>query len=367
MHGWPPYRIGREFSAKPPESNAFVRTSIEDGVQIIHIARPEKKNALTTAMYASLVAAMRDGSVRDDVRVHLFHGEPGAFSAGNDIVDFLAAAPGATLSREGVSFLKALATADKPMVAAVDGLAIGIGTTMLLHCDLVYASPRSVFRTPFLDLGLVPEAGSSLLAPRLMGHVRAFELLCLGEAFDAGRAEAAGIITRIVPETEVIPAALAAAKALARKPREALAIARRLVATGGSASREDLLARIDAEAALFAERLASAEARAAFAAFLERKKGSLATRLLNGFLALRALMLLASVGALAGSIVMYWVGANFVLAAVGLTHPEGGDTSHLPAVLVLGRRDGFRFAAVLTIFAYGIAVAFVSRMREEQT
>ncbi len=256
----------------PPLAHPNIAVSIADGVQTIHIARPDKKNALTTAMYAAMADALAEGEASDEVRVHLFRGEPGAFSAGNDIVDFLAAAQGMSLGKEVVTFLKALATADKPLVAAVDGLAIGVGTTMLLHCDLVYASPRSVFRTPFLDLGLVPEAGSSLLAPRLMGHARAFELLCLGEAFDAARAEAAGIINRILAEGEVEAAAFASAKALAAKPRQALAAARRLVATGGSATREELMARIDEEVALFAERLASDEARLAFAAFLGRKK-----------------------------------------------------------------------------------------------
>jgi enoyl-CoA hydratase/carnithine racemase len=256
----------------PSAAHPNIAVSVAEGVQTIHIMRPDKKNALTTAMYAAMAEALGDGEASDDVRVHLIRGEPGAFSAGNDIVDFLAAAQGMALGKEVVTFLKALATADKPLVAAVDGLAIGIGTTMLLHCDLVYASPRSIFRTPFLDLGLVPEAGSSLLAPRLMGHARAFELLCLGEAFDATRAEAAGIINRIVPDGEVEAAALASAKALAAKPRQALAAARRLVATGGAATREELMARIDEEVALFAERLASDEARLAFAAFLGRKK-----------------------------------------------------------------------------------------------
>ena len=253
-------------------TNPHVRVHVEDGVQVIHISRGEKKNALTTAMYRSMVEALIAGAADDAVRVHLFRGEPGAFSAGNDIVDFLAAGSSSGLSRDVVDFLKSLAMADKPMVAAVDGLAIGIGTTMLLHCDLVYASPRSVFRTPFLDLGLVPEAGSSLLAPRLMGHARAFELLCLGESFDAIRAESAGIVNRVVAVEALLDDAMASAKSLARKPREALAIARRLVATGGSAGRQELLARIDTEAALFAERLASEEARAAFAAFLGRNK-----------------------------------------------------------------------------------------------
>lgn len=254
------------------EGHPNIVVTIDQGVQTIHMARPDKKNALTTAMYAAMVAALKDGEARDDVRVHLFKGEPGAFSAGNDIVDFLAAGEGNGLARDVVHFLKSLATADKPLVAAVDGLAIGIGTTMLLHCDLVYASPRSLFRTPFLDLGLVPEAGSSLLAPRLMGHARAFELLCLGESFDATRAESAGIVNRVVADGEVEAAAMKAALSLAAKPRQALSIARRLVATGGTASREDLMARIDEEVALFAERLASDEARAAFAAFLGRSK-----------------------------------------------------------------------------------------------
>jgi enoyl-CoA hydratase/carnithine racemase len=255
-----------------PKDHPNIHVTREGGVQTIHIARPDKKNALTTAMYAAMVEALRVGEESDDIRVHLFKGEPGAFSAGNDIVDFLAAGESNGLGRDVVQFLKGLATADKPIVAAVDGLAIGIGTTMLLHCDLVYASPRSVFRTPFLDLGLVPEAGSSLLAPRLMGHARAFELLCLGESFDAPRAESAGIVNRVVPEDEVEAAALKASHSLAAKPRQALAAARRLVATGGVASRAELMARIDEEVALFAERLASDEARAAFAAFLGRKK-----------------------------------------------------------------------------------------------
>jgi enoyl-CoA hydratase/carnithine racemase len=155
----------------------------------------------------------------------------------------------------------------KPMIAAVDGLAIGIGTTMLLHCDLVYASPSAVLRTPFLDLGILPEAGSSLLLPRRIGHVRAFEMLALGAPFAAERAREIGLVNQVVPADAVEKTALDAARTLAAKPPEALALARRLM-RGDPA---EVLARIDAEVAEFKRRLASPEAREAFQAFLEKR------------------------------------------------------------------------------------------------
>jgi enoyl-CoA hydratase/carnithine racemase len=206
------------------------------------------------------------------VAVHVLLGVPGAFSAGNDVAEFAAAAATGKLGLQVIDFLIAVANLEKPLVCGVDGLAIGVGTTVLLHADLVYASDRSLFRTPFLDLGLVPEAASSLLAPRLMGHPLAFELLCLGTGFDASRAASAGMINRVVSADEVEPAAMEAAEALAAKPRQALAAARRLLRTGHVTTREEVLTRIAEEAKEFSRRLASPEAAAAFAAFMGKKK-----------------------------------------------------------------------------------------------
>ena len=165
----------------------------EAGVETLRLNRPAKKNALTGEMYTALAEALERGNADPEVRVHLVCGVPGAFTSGNDIADFLAfAADGNMADAPVVRFLRALAACETPIVAAVDGLAIGVGTTMLFHCDMVFASPRAFFKTPFIDLGLVPEAGASLLAPARMGHSRAFELLCLGESFDPVMAKAAG-------------------------------------------------------------------------------------------------------------------------------------------------------------------------------
>ncbi len=247
--------------------SAEVEIDLYDAVQTLRLARPQKKNALTGAMYSALAEALETGENDEAVGARLIVGAPGAFCAGNDIKDFVAmAASGGGLGEPIIRFLHALARAQKPIVAAVDGLAIGVGTTMLLHCDYVLASPHSTFRTPFLDLGLVPEAGSSLLAPQRMGPARAFELLCLGAPFDAEQAVAAGIVNHIVAADALEATAHEAAREIAAKPREALAIARRLI----RGDPEEIVARIDKEAVAFAERLASPEAQAAFAAFLHR-------------------------------------------------------------------------------------------------
>ncbi len=248
----------------------MIRKELSAGIQTLRIDRPEKKNALTGEMYAALADALVQGNGDDAVRVHLLLGAPGAFTAGNDIGDFLQYAQGGDLSEAPVvHFLKALLGCDKPIVAAVDGLAIGVGTTLLFHCDMVFATSRSLFKTPFLDLGLVPEAGASLLAPQRMGYARAFELLCLGEGFDADRAREAGIVNHVVPEGELEMRARAAAEAIAAKPAEAMRIARRLLVGDGA----ELGRRIDEEIALFSERLRSDDARAAFTAFMTRPKG----------------------------------------------------------------------------------------------
>lgn len=241
----------------------------DGAVQILRIDRPEKKNALDAAMYEALADALEAANGDETIAATLVLGAPGAFSAGNDIGDFRRMAEeerglGAGLLR----FLRALVLSDRALVAGVDGLAIGIGTTMLLHCDHVVAGETAIFRTPFVDLGLVPEAASSLLAPRLMGHARAFSLLVLGEAMGAEAARNAGLVNRVVAPDAVEAEARAVARALAAKPREAMLAARRLL-KGDPA---EILARIEAEATLFAERIASQEAREAFAAFLNRGK-----------------------------------------------------------------------------------------------
>ena len=242
----------------------------QGAVQIIRINRPDKKNALTRAMYASMSAALAEGDADPALRVHVFLGVPGAFSAGNDLADFLVIATGGEGGNEVWDFLMALARSQKPMVSGVDGIAVGIGTTLNLHCDLTFATPRTLFRTPFVDLGLVPEAGSSLIAPQLLGRQGAFALLGLGEGFSAERAKAAGMIYEVVVEDALESAVLAAANAIAAKPPQALKIARDLMRE----PREQLIARIKVESEHFRERLTSEEARAALTAFMTRKKAS---------------------------------------------------------------------------------------------
>lgn len=242
------------------------RPEAHPGVQVIRFNRPEKKNAITREMYAKMTTALTVAQSDPAVRVTAFLGTEGCFSAGNDMTDFLAVAVGGSMGREVLDFLRALASAAKPIVSGVDGLAIGIGTTIHLHCDLTVASSRSLFRTPFVDLALVPEAASSLIAPRIMGHQRAFALLAAGEPLEAANALAAGLIWKIVDAESVEETTLSLAANLARKPPEALRIARDLI----RGDRKDVLARIDEEAEHFAARLKSAEARAAFEAFMRR-------------------------------------------------------------------------------------------------
>jgi enoyl-CoA hydratase/carnithine racemase len=244
-----------------------IEITVRDRLQTIRFTRADKKNALTAAMYAAITDALWRGDASGDVVAHLFLGSNGVFSAGNDIAEFVESARGGALTGPVLAFLRALPRVRKPMIAAVDGLAIGIGTTLLFHCDLVYATPAATFRTPFLDLGLVPEAGSSLLAPLRMGYARAFELLIVGEPFSAERAQQTGLVNAVVPSEEIEARAREAASRLARKPPEALALSRRLL-RGDPAV---IAARIEEEARIFGERLASPEAREACTAFLEKR------------------------------------------------------------------------------------------------
>jgi enoyl-CoA hydratase/carnithine racemase len=240
----------------------------DGGVQVLRITRPEKKNALTGAMYGALAEAIEAGDADDTIAAHVITGSDGVFTAGNDIGDFLATARGTgNLGTDVLRFIRLLPVIKKPLIAAVDGNAIGIGTTMLFHCDLVYAAPDATFATPFLDLGVVPEAASSLLMPRRMGYVRAFSMLALGDPISADDAVAAGFVNQVVPAGDLEGAALDAAKRLAKKPPEALAIARRLMRGDPG----EILSRMDEEVAAFRERLRSPEAVEAFTAFFEKR------------------------------------------------------------------------------------------------
>lgn len=237
------------------------------GVQTIRLNRAAKKNALTGAMYAAMSDAIEAGDGDADIAAHVIVGSGGVFSSGNDINDFLATAQGGAVPTHVLRFIRLLPRIAKPVVGAVDGPAVGIGTTLLFHCDLVYATPGAVFATPFLDLGLVPEAASSLLMPQRMGYARAFEMLALGTPFPASRMVEAGLINAVVPAADLEAKATEAAEALAAKPPEALAAARRLMRGDPAA----ILARTDEEAVTFAKRLTSPEAREAFQAFLEKR------------------------------------------------------------------------------------------------
>ena len=234
------------------------------GVLEIHIDRPDKKNALTAAMYRAMTAALADASARADIGAVLFAGRGDAFCAGNDLKDFLAGPEGGAAA---FAFIRAIAAFDKPLVAAVQGLAVGVGTTMLFHCDLIYAAPDARFIMPFVNLGIVPEAGSSLLAPALMGHAKAAAMLMLGEPMDAQGADRVGLVTAIVPADQLLDHARAKAAALMAKPPQALAVTRRLM-KGDPAM---LTARIEEEARLFRESLTSPEAQEAFTAFFEKR------------------------------------------------------------------------------------------------
>ncbi len=242
----------------------------DDGpIRTVRMNRPDKKNALTAAMYDAMAIALEKASTDDGIRCLVIAGAPGAFSAGNDLTEFaLAAVSGEGLGTPVIRFLHALARSERPIVVAVQGLAVGVGTTMLLHCDHVVASADARFSTPFVNLGLVPEAGSSMLAPRLMGHRRAFELLVMGRPLDAAAALGCGLVNAVVPPGDVAAHAMKAAHEIAALPAEAVAISRRLM----RGSPDDTVARIDEEVRLFRERLRSAEAKTAFDAFLKRKR-----------------------------------------------------------------------------------------------
>lgn len=256
-------------STKGAHVSQDIEISVGDGVQRLRLTRASKRNALTAAMYDAMSDALIAGDASPDVAVHMFLGSGGQFSSGNDLNDFLANAKGDQGAIGGVlRFIRTLPGVKKPMIAVVDGPATGIAVTLLFHCDLVYASPAATFSTPFLDLGLVPENGSSLLAPRIMGYQRAFELLVLGETFPAERAREAGFVNAVVPSEAIEAVAEKAARRLALKPPEALSLSRGLM----RGDTKELAERSHQEAVMFGARLKSPESREAISAFLEKRK-----------------------------------------------------------------------------------------------
>ncbi|MBV9619653.1 MAG: enoyl-CoA hydratase [Gammaproteobacteria bacterium] len=232
----------------------------------LRLNRPAKRNALTFAMYAALVAALRAAQEDPEVRVLVLSGEGASFSAGNDLNDFLHGPP-FNAEHPVLAFLHTLAGYEKPIVAAVQGAAVGIGVTLLLHCDLVVAARDATFSLPFVKLGLVPEAASSLLLPHLAGRQRAAELLLLGEPFDATHALSLGLVNRVVEADQLLVTARAFAASLAQQPQQALRATRRLL-RGEVAP---VLGRIEAEARIFGAQLESPEFRAAVSAALAGK------------------------------------------------------------------------------------------------
>jgi enoyl-CoA hydratase/carnithine racemase len=245
-----------------------VLISDDGAVRIIRFNRPEKKNALTQPMYATITQALREAQSSDAIRCVVLTGGHGVFSAGADIGEFLESAESSGLRLHTPGFLKILAHNQKPLVAAVGGLAVGIGVTMLFHCDYVVAASNATFTTPFLKLALIPEAASSLLAPMRMGYARAFSMLVMGRPLSAEQAKDAGLVNDVVDAADVETAALKAAKEIAALPAGAVAVSRRLMR--GHAEAVDR--QIDAELAEFKDRLTSDEARGAFTAFLSRRK-----------------------------------------------------------------------------------------------
>jgi enoyl-CoA hydratase/carnithine racemase len=246
----------------------LVRAETGAGIARIALDRPEKKNAFTAEMYRQLGAALAAADADGEVRAVLLHGTRECFSAGNDVADFLK--PRAAGEDSPASHLfRTLPVMKKPVVAAVAGPAIGIGCTLLLHCDLVYAGAGARFQLPFVPLGIVPEFGSTFLLPLLAGYQRAAELLLLGQPFTAEKAREAGIVNDVVPDGELFERAEAAARALAALPPESIRLTKQLLKSTHRAAVE---ARIAEEARLFAERLGSPEAKAAMSAFLQKKK-----------------------------------------------------------------------------------------------
>jgi enoyl-CoA hydratase/carnithine racemase len=244
-----------------------ILTHIDAGVMTITFNRLDKKNSITSTMYAAMAEALAQAGADPAVRVVVFQGHESIFSAGNDIGDFLNQPP-TTQESPVFRFLRGIATFEKPLLAAVAGPAVGIGTTMLFHCDLVYAGDNAAFSMPFVNLGLCPEAASSLLAPRMFGYHRAAEALLMGEPFFAEAAQEVGLVNRVVPPTEVNGYAQAQARKLAGKPLSSLIETKRLM----KGDTQAVLQKMDEEGQSFGRMLREPAAKEAFGAFMEKRK-----------------------------------------------------------------------------------------------
>jgi len=249
-----------------------IKTATLNGVATIEIARPEKKNALTVAMYQAMADALNAARADAAVRAVLITGQPGVFTSGNDIEDFMTRAPGQGTDAADspvLRFMRALIECDKPVVAAVTGAAIGIGTTMLLHCDFVYVSDEARLAMPFVALGLVPEFASSLIVPQLMGHRRAADKLLLGDPFTPEQAVECGIASAVLPAGEVVNHARRVAERFNALPPGAVRETKQLLRAPQAAQQLEVMR---AEGAIFARRLRSPEAMEAFQAFFQKRK-----------------------------------------------------------------------------------------------
>jgi enoyl-CoA hydratase/carnithine racemase len=244
-----------------------VNTEIANGVMTLTLRRPEKKNALTGAMYDALSDALKRAEADTSIRVVLFQGDGDSFTAGNDLADFASQARGeSAVDSPAHRFIQTISEAMKPLVAAVQGNAVGVGTTMLLHCDLVYLADNARLITPFVNLALVPEAASSWLLPLRIGHVRAYAMFALGEPMEAAAALACGLANAVVPQGELRKRAHDAAMTLTKRPAGALSLTKKLMR-----EHRRIATQIAEESLLFKERLTTPEAREAFAAFAERR------------------------------------------------------------------------------------------------
>jgi enoyl-CoA hydratase/carnithine racemase len=245
----------------------YIKIEHRDHVLTLTFARPDKKNAITNAMYGKLADALIAAETDNSIRVIVLRGEGDMFTAGNDVGEFAMMASGAFNDERHVSrFVEAIARSTRPLVAAVQGRAVGIGTTMLLHCDFVVLGEDAMLSTPFVSLALVPEAASTLLMPLRIGYARAYEMFALGEAMSAPTALQLGIANRVVPLDRLHQEAASVAARLAKLPAGSLAATKRLMRNA-----ETLAAQIGAESQIFAERLTTAEAREAFTAFAEKR------------------------------------------------------------------------------------------------
>jgi enoyl-CoA hydratase/carnithine racemase len=242
-------------------------TERSDGILRVEFNRPEKKNAMTGAMYTRLAEILNEANGDEETRVVLWHSAGDAFSAGNDAGDFLKHPPGTGESPQR-HLMDAFVRFEKPIVVAVQGAAVGGGTTMLTHCDIVYAGESAKFQLPFINLALVPEFGSSYSLPARIGYLRAAELYLLGEPFGAARAAELGLVTRVVPDERLFATAMDTSKKLSLKPSSALRASRRLLKQGFI---EQVKAAIEVEGLEFSEHVRSAEAKEALAAFLEKR------------------------------------------------------------------------------------------------